>query len=75
MERKPKVVMGRGVIGPDGQRLGDEIGGDVVFPPLMGDHPQQMQGIGLLGVGLQYLLIDTLSLRQATRDVVLQGQV
>jgi len=34
-----------------------------------------VQGNRLIGVGLQYLLIDIFSLRQATRVVVLDGKV
>ncbi len=75
LERKPKVVMCFDVIGLDGEGLRDEIDGNVVFSHLMGDHPKQMQGDRLTGVGLQYLLINAFSLRQATRSVVLQGEV
>ena len=41
----------------------------------MRDHTKQIQGDRLIGVGLQYLLIDALSLRQATRSVVLHSEV
>ncbi len=41
----------------------------------MGNNTKQMQGDRLIGVGLYYLLIDAFSLRQATRSVVLHGEV
>ena len=41
----------------------------------MGDHPKQVQGDRLIGVGLQYPLINTLGLGQATCSVVLNGEV
>ena len=49
-----------GVIGIDGDGLVDEIDGGVVVSNLMGDHTKQMQGDRLIGVGLQYLLVDAL---------------
>ena len=63
------------VIGLDGESPLYEINGNVVSPRLMGDHTKQMQGDWLTGVGLQYLLINTLSLRQATCRVVLHSEV
>ena len=63
-----------GVIGLDGDSLRDEINGGVVFSHLMGNHTKQMQGDRLIGVGLQYLLIKGLSLRQPARSVVLHGE-
>ena len=36
---------------------------------------QQMQGIWLVGMALQYLLIDSFRMRQAARRVVLYGKV
>ncbi len=74
-ERRAKVVMRLGVIGLDGEGPRDEINGKIVFSRLMGDHTKLMQGDRLIGVGLQYLLIDAFSLRQATRSVVLQSEV
>ena len=70
-----KVVMGIGVVGLDGECPGDEINGIIIIPHLMGDNTKQMQGDGLIGVGLQYPLIAALSLRQATRNVVLHSEV
>jgi hypothetical protein len=34
-----------------------------------------MQGSGVIGLALQYLLVNVFSLRQATRVVVLDGKV
>ena len=59
-----------GKVGFDGERLGNEIDGNVVFSRLMGEGTKQMQGDRLFGVGLQYLLIHALGLIQATRRVV-----
>ena len=64
-----------GEIGLDGEGLGDEINGNIVFSHLMGDHTKQMQGVRLIGVGLQYLLIDGLGLFQAALSVMPQGEV
>ena len=64
-----------GEIGLVGECPRDEINGGVVFSHLMGGHTKQMQGNRLIGVGLQYLLINVLGLRQATRSVVLHGEV
>ncbi len=64
-----------GVIGFIGEGPCDEINRFVFFPRLMGDQTKQMQGDGLIGVGLQYLLIGDLGLGQATRRVLLQGKV
>ncbi len=75
LECNAKVVVRLGVIGLDGERPHDEINGSVVFSHLVGDHTKQMQGDRLTGVGLQYLLINALSLRQATRSVMLHGEV
>jgi len=52
-----------------------EINGGVVVSYLMGNHTKQMQGDRLIGVDLQYLLIDAFSLRQTTRSVMLHGEV
>ena len=73
-EHVAKVVMRLGVIRLDGESLGDEINGNVVIAPLVGDHTKQMQSDRLVGFGLQYLFIDSLSLRQATHSVVLHSQ-
>ena len=62
-------------IGLDGEGLGDEVNGGIVFFHLKGDHTKQMQGDGLIGVVLQYLLIDTFRLGQATGGVVLDGKI
>jgi hypothetical protein len=59
-----------GEIGFEGEGLSDEINGNVIFSNLMGDDTEQMQGDRLIGVGLQYLLIDAFGLGQATRGVV-----
>ncbi len=75
LERLAEVVMRHGVVGLDGEGLRDETNGNVVFSYLMGNHSKQMQGDRLIRVGLQYLLIDVFSLRQATRVVVLHGEV
>ncbi len=75
LERIAKVGTRRGVIGLDGKGLRDEINGNVVFSHLMGDHTKQMLGDRLIGVDLQYLLINALSLRQTTRRVVLHSEV
>ena len=40
----------------------------------MGDHTKMMQGDRLIGVGLQYLLIKALGLRQAICRVVLHSK-
>ena len=74
-ERSAKIIMRRDVIGPGGECPRDEINGNIVFSHLMGDHTKQMQGDRLTGIGLQYLLVDALSFRQATRGVVLQSEV
>ena len=59
----------------DGYCPGDEFNGNVVFSHSMGDHTKMMQGDRLIGVDLQYLLINSLSLRKATRNIVLHGKV
>lgn len=59
----------------DGDGLGDEFDGNVISSQLMGNDTKQMQGDRLFGVGLQYLLIDTLGLGQATRGVVPLSEV
>ena len=41
----------------------------------MGGHTKQMQGDRLTGDGLQYLLINTLGLKQAARSVVLHCEI
>ena len=64
-----------GVIGRNDEGLRYEINGGVVFFHLMGNHAKQMQGARLIGVALQYLLIDALGLAQATRGVVPQCEV
>ena len=74
-ERKPKIVVRLDVIGLDGKGLRDEINGRVVFSHLVGNYTKQMQGDRLIGVALQYLLIDILSLRQAACSVMLNGEV
>ena len=60
LERVAKVAVCRGVIGLDGKGLCNQVNGNVVFPHLMGNHPQQMQGDRLTGLGLQYLLVEAL---------------
>ena len=50
--------MGLEVIGFDSEGLRDEINGKLVVSRLMGDQTKQMQGVWLMGVGLQYPLID-----------------
>ena len=74
-ERIAKVVMRLGVIGLDGEGLRDEFNGDLTLTYLMGGHTKQMQGDRVIGVGLQYLSINVLSVRQATRIVVLHGEI
>ena len=74
-ERITKVAVRSGVVGLDGECLGDEINGNVVSSHLMGDHTKQSQSDGLIGLGLQYLFVDAFSLRQATHLVVLHGKV
>ncbi len=73
-ERIAKVVMRLSKIGIDGEGLRDEINGNVAFSHLMGNHAKQMQGVRLIGVGLQYLLINALGLGQATRSLVLHRE-
>ena len=51
-----------GVIGLDGEGFCDEFNGDVILAHLTGNHTKQMQGDRLVGVGLQYLLVDALGL-------------
>ncbi len=63
------------VIGLDGEGLRDQFDGHVVLTHLMGDHTEKMQRERLIGVGLQYLLINALGLRQATLIVMPQGKV
>ena len=41
----------------------------------MGNHTQQMQGDGLIGVSLQYLLVNAFSLWQPASLVVLHAKV
>ena len=74
-KREPKVAVRIRVIGPHDQYPHDEIDSNVVFPHLMGDHTKHMQGAIMTGVGPQNSLINALGHRQATRHVVLQGQV
>ena len=63
------------IIGFDGEGLHNEIDGDDVVFHLKGDHTKKMQGDRLVGVCLQYLLINPLSLRQAARSVMLHAQI
>jgi len=64
-----------GIAWPDGESSGEQLDGNVVFPHLVGDDAKQMQSDRLLGIGLQYPLINTLGLRQAARTMVLNGEV
>ena len=63
------------VFGLDGKNFGDEINSMIILTNLMGDHTKHMQGNKVIGVGLQYLLIDVLSLREAARSVMLNCNV
>ena len=57
-----EVVVRLGEIRLDGDGLGYQIDGNIVFPHLIGDCTKQMQGIDLIGMRLQYLSINTFSL-------------
>ena len=41
----------------------------------MGDDTKQMQGHRLIGIGLQYLLVNAFGLRQSTRIVMLHSAI
>ena len=71
LENSAKVAVRLDVIRIDGEGPRYEINGNVVFPHLMGDHAEQMQSDRMIAVGMQYLLIESLSLRYATRRAVL----
>ena len=75
LERSAEVAVCLCVIGFDGEGFCNEINSDVILTRLMGNHTEQMQGDGLVGITLQYLLVNIFSLRQATRVVVLDGEV
>ena len=63
LERKAKVAVRCSQFGLYGQRLVNEINGNVVFANLMSYHTKEVQGDRLIGFSLQYLVINVLSLR------------
>ena len=64
-----------GVIRFDGDRLHDEINGNVNFSRLMVDHTKQMQGDRVIGGSLQNLFTDIFCLRILTLSVPLHGEI
>lgn len=75
LERQAEVVMSLGKVRLHGDRLGDGIGGNVGLARLQGDHPEQMQGDGLLRIGLEDTLVNILGLGQAPRHVMLAALI
>ncbi|MFP6742466.1 MAG: hypothetical protein VCD33_12715 [Alphaproteobacteria bacterium] len=67
--------MSLGEIRLHGHRLGNDGGGNVRLARLQGDHPKQMQGDGLVRVGLEDTLTNIPGLGQAPRHVVLAALV
>ena len=63
-----------GHVGKDGHGLPDQGQGRLVLSHLVGQHSQQVQGVGLGGIGLQDLPVKLLRLGQVAGLVVLQGQ-
>ncbi len=74
-EHIAQVIVCLGVIGLEVEGHGDPIDGDVILARLVGDHAQQMQSDGLVGMALQYLLVDVLRLREAASRVVLYREI
>ena len=74
LKRNAQVAMRVGVIGLDCEGLGDKPDGGLVPARLVGGLTQQMQGDGLIGIGLQYLPVDALGFRQAAGGVVPDGE-
>ena len=70
-----KIIMRLGIIRLDGDGLGYQTNCCIVSFDLMGDDTEQMQGDGLVGIDLQYLLIHALCLRQTTCRVMSDGNV
>ena len=70
--------MGQGIFGIGLDGFGKEINGEVIFTQLEADCAQQMQGHGLVGVGLQdmmqYLLKDVLGPGHKTQSGVALSQ-
>ena len=59
-EYDAEVVMRYGKIRLDGEGFCNEFNGDVIFTHLTGHRTKQMQGVMLVGIGLQYPLADNL---------------
>ena len=70
LKRIAKVAMRIGVIGLDNEGLRDEVDGTIVFSRLMGNDTKEIQGDGLVGIGLQDPLIDALGLGKTTLGMV-----
>ena len=54
-------------------RLLDIANGKVVLPALMGDHAEEVEGIRMIGLGLQNLPIDGFRFLKAAGLVVLES--
>jgi len=59
----------------DGERLGDEVHGNVVLAHLMGDRADQVECGGMVRIGFQDLPVESLGLGQAARAMVLDSEV
>ena len=53
----------------------DQIDGEIVFPHLVRDHTQEVQGNGLIRIAPEYLLVDAFRLRPTALVVMLYGKV
>jgi len=73
LKNAAQVGMIRSLRRPDRDGVADHISRDLVAPALMFDHPEQMQAVGLLGVGRQDLQINPLGVIQPPSPVMIES--
>ena len=74
LQRVAQVAVGLGVIGTIPDRLPDILDRQGGAAELQSENAQEVQRVGLFGVGLKNLLIEPLSPTEVSRPVKLQGK-
>ncbi len=70
-----EVALRRRLVGIEGQGLADQLGAPLHAAGLDGDGPHQLQGVGVVGLGQQHLLVGLLRLLELPLAVQGEGLV